>query len=101
MGPHRVRVNNAMATVFAPESETTPAEFRRVTEVTYLGQVHGTLRALKHMRKRGGGRSSRSGPSLRIDPSRFSPPIALPRRQRGVSRTRCAPSSSMREAGSK
>src|SRR4051794_37189445 len=44
-----VWVNNAMATVFAPVKDTTPDEFRRVTEVTYLGYVHGTLAALKRM----------------------------------------------------
>lgn len=48
-----VWVNNAMATIFAPIDKITPAEFRRVTEVTYLGQVHGTLAALRHMRDRG------------------------------------------------
>jgi NAD(P)-dependent dehydrogenase (short-subunit alcohol dehydrogenase family) len=59
-----VWVNNAMATVFAPASETTPAEFRRVTEVTYLGQVHGTLTALKHMREQGGGTIVQIGSAL-------------------------------------
>jgi NAD(P)-dependent dehydrogenase (short-subunit alcohol dehydrogenase family) len=44
-----VWVNNAMVTVYAPVQETSPEEFARVTEVTYLGQVHGTLAALKHM----------------------------------------------------
>lgn len=44
-----VWVNNAMVTVYAPVQETSPEEFRRVTEVTYLGQVHGTMAALKHM----------------------------------------------------
>lgn len=48
-------INAAMATVLAPVAETTPEEFRRVTEVTYLGQVHGTLAALRHMRRQGGG----------------------------------------------
>ncbi len=47
-----VWVNDAMATIFAPVREITPAEFRRVTEVSYLGQVHGTMAALKHMRPR-------------------------------------------------
>jgi NAD(P)-dependent dehydrogenase (short-subunit alcohol dehydrogenase family) len=47
-----VWVNDAMASVFAPVGETTPAEYRRVTEVTYLGYVHGTLAALRHMRRR-------------------------------------------------
>ncbi|MGA0597521.1 SDR family oxidoreductase [Enterovirga sp. CN4-39] len=43
-------VNNAMATIYAPVVELTPAEIRRVTDVTYLGQVHGTLAALRLMR---------------------------------------------------
>lgn len=50
-----VWVNDAMASVFSPVSETTAAEYRRVTEVTYLGYVHGTLAALKHMRPRDAG----------------------------------------------
>ena len=44
-----VWVNNAMATVFAPISATTSAEFRRVMETTYLGYVHGTQAALRRM----------------------------------------------------
>ncbi|MDP8924402.1 MAG: SDR family oxidoreductase [Chloroflexota bacterium] len=42
-------VNNAMLTVFAPAMDVTPEEYRRVTEVTYLGYVHGTLAALRRM----------------------------------------------------
>ena len=45
-----VWVNNAMATVFAPVTQTTAEEYRRVMEVTYLGYVHGTLAALRRMR---------------------------------------------------
>jgi NAD(P)-dependent dehydrogenase (short-subunit alcohol dehydrogenase family) len=52
LGPIDVWVNNAMATVFAPLSETTPEEFRRATEVTYLGSVWGTMAALRRMRPR-------------------------------------------------
>jgi short-subunit dehydrogenase len=52
LGPIDVWVNNAMATVFAPLSETTPDEFRRATEVTYLGSVWGTMAALRLMRPR-------------------------------------------------
>jgi NAD(P)-dependent dehydrogenase (short-subunit alcohol dehydrogenase family) len=55
LGPIDVWVNNAMASVFAPVSETSPEEFRRVTEVTYLGVVYGTLCALRRMRSRGAG----------------------------------------------
>jgi NAD(P)-dependent dehydrogenase (short-subunit alcohol dehydrogenase family) len=50
-----VWVNNAMASVFAPTWEITAEEFRRVTEVTYLGVVYGTLCALARMRPRGRG----------------------------------------------
>jgi short-subunit dehydrogenase len=55
LGPIDVWVNVAMATVFAPVSKLTAAEIKRGTEVTYLGQVHGMMSALKHMtpRRRG------------------------------------------------
>jgi NAD(P)-dependent dehydrogenase (short-subunit alcohol dehydrogenase family) len=46
-GPIDVWVNDAMASVFSPIKEMTAAEFARVTEVTYLGFVYGTLAALK------------------------------------------------------
>jgi short-subunit dehydrogenase len=49
LGPIDVWINNAMATVFAPISDTTPEEFRRATEVTYLGSVWGTMAALRRM----------------------------------------------------
>jgi NAD(P)-dependent dehydrogenase (short-subunit alcohol dehydrogenase family) len=55
LGPIDVWVNNAMASVFAPVSEIRPEEFRRVTEVTYLGVVYGTLCALRRMRPRRAG----------------------------------------------
>jgi short-subunit dehydrogenase len=45
-----VWVNDAMVSVFAPVDQITPEEYRRVIEVNYLGYVHGTLAALKHMR---------------------------------------------------
>jgi NAD(P)-dependent dehydrogenase (short-subunit alcohol dehydrogenase family) len=52
LGPIDVWVNVAMATVFAPVARLTAEEFKRGTEVTYLGQVHGTMSALKRMRTR-------------------------------------------------
>jgi short-subunit dehydrogenase len=52
LGPVEVWVNNAMTTVFAPVADTDPAEIRRATEVTYLGQVHGAMAALELMRPR-------------------------------------------------
>jgi NAD(P)-dependent dehydrogenase (short-subunit alcohol dehydrogenase family) len=44
-----VWVNNAMASVFSPVKEMTAEDFQRVTNVTYLGTVHGTLSALRRM----------------------------------------------------
>jgi NAD(P)-dependent dehydrogenase (short-subunit alcohol dehydrogenase family) len=55
LGPIDVWVNNAMTTVFARVSDTTPEEFRRATEVTYLGSVWGTMAALRRMRPRDSG----------------------------------------------
>ncbi len=52
LGPIDVWVNNAMTTVFSRFDAMTPEEFRRVTEVTYLGTVYGTLAALRRMRLR-------------------------------------------------
>ena len=52
LGPIDVWVNNAMASVFSPVTEMLASEYRRVTEVTYLGYVYGTLAALKRMRPR-------------------------------------------------
>ena len=52
LGPIDVWVNNAMVTIFAPLSAIDAAEFKRVTEVTYLGGVYGTMAALKRMRPR-------------------------------------------------
>lgn len=55
LGPIDIWVNNAMASVFAPIKEISPEEFKRVTEVTYLGQVYGTMAALKRMQPRNRG----------------------------------------------
>src|SRR5690348_1740287 len=57
-------INDAMVTVFAPVWEITPHEFRRVTEVTYLGMVHGTMAALRHMRARNRGTIVQVGSAL-------------------------------------
>lgn len=54
-GPIDIWVNNAMNSVFSRFKEVTPEEFRRVTEVTYLGQVYGTMAALKRMQPRNKG----------------------------------------------
>ena len=49
LGPIDIWINNAMATVFARFVDVQPDEFRRATEVTYLGTVHGTMAALRRM----------------------------------------------------
>jgi NADP-dependent 3-hydroxy acid dehydrogenase YdfG len=49
LGPIDVWINNAMVSVLSPALETTAAEYRRVTDVTYLGYVYGTLAALRRM----------------------------------------------------
>ena len=63
-GPIDVWVNDAMATVFAPVSETGAAEFKRATEVTYLGTVHGTMAALRRMSERDRGTIVQVGSAL-------------------------------------
>jgi len=52
LGPIDIWINNAMTTVFSPFDKITPDEFRRATEVTYLGYVYGTMAALKRMKLR-------------------------------------------------
>lgn len=64
LGPIEVWVNCAMVTLLAPVHQITPEEFRRVTEVTYLGTVHGTCAALKHMRTRNRGTIVQVGSAL-------------------------------------
>ncbi|EDY58550.1 MULTISPECIES: SDR family oxidoreductase [Streptomyces] len=59
-----VWVNNAFTGVFAPFTEITPDEFRRVTEVTYLGYVFGTRAALHHMLPRDRGTIVQVGSAL-------------------------------------
>lgn len=64
LGPIDIWVNNAMATVFAPVADTTAAELKRGTEVTYLGTVHGTMAALRRMRPRRSGTIINVGSAL-------------------------------------
>jgi short-subunit dehydrogenase len=49
LGPIDVWVNNAMVSVFSPIKQMEAEEYKRVTEVTYLGQIYGALAALKRM----------------------------------------------------
>jgi short-subunit dehydrogenase len=63
-GPIDVWVNDAMATVFASFLDTEPEEFKRATEVTYLGTVYGTMAALKRMTARDRGKIVQVGSAL-------------------------------------
>lgn len=64
LGPIDVWVNNAMVSVFSPVKELQPDEVKRVTEVTYLGVVYGTLAALKRMLPRDRGAIVQVGSAL-------------------------------------
>lgn len=64
LGPIDVWVNNAMVSVFSSFKEMTSSEFRRVTEVTYLGTVYGTMSALKRMLPRDRGAIIQVGSAL-------------------------------------
>ena len=64
LGPIDIWVNDAMASVFSPIKEMTAEEFKRVTEVTYLGYVYGTLAALKYMLPRDRGTIVHVGSAL-------------------------------------
>jgi short-subunit dehydrogenase len=64
LGPIDVWVNNAMVSVFSPVDEMSPEEFKRVTEVTYLGVVYGTMAALRFMRGRSRGTIIQVGSAL-------------------------------------
>jgi NAD(P)-dependent dehydrogenase (short-subunit alcohol dehydrogenase family) len=63
-GPIDAWINNAMVTVFSPVKEMKPEEYKRATEVTYLGVVYGTLAALKRMLPRDRGKIVQVGSAL-------------------------------------
>ena len=64
LGPIDIWINNAMTTIFAPVSEIAPDEFKRATEVTYLGCVYGTMAALERMLPRDAGAIVQVGSAL-------------------------------------
>ncbi len=63
-GPIDVWINDAMVSVFSPAAEMTADDYRRVTEVTYLGYVYGTQVALERMRPRDEGTIVQVGSAL-------------------------------------
>ncbi len=88
LGPINIWVNDAMTTIFARFVDVKPEEYKRATEVTYLGTVYGTLAALKRMYSRnkgtivqvGSALSYRSIPLQALTAARSSPFVALPTR---------------------
>lgn len=64
LGPIDIWINDAMTTVFAPVHQIQPDEFKRATEVTYLGFVYGTMAALKRMLPRDAGTIVQVGSAL-------------------------------------
>jgi len=64
LGPIEVWVNNAMTTIFGRVTDITPKEYKRATEVTYLGTVHGTMSALRRMLARDQGSIIQVGSAL-------------------------------------
>jgi NAD(P)-dependent dehydrogenase (short-subunit alcohol dehydrogenase family) len=64
LGPIDVWINNAMTTSFSPVADTSPGDFQRAIEVTFLGQVWGTMAALERMRPRDSGNIVNVGSAL-------------------------------------
>lgn len=63
-GPIDIWVNDAMVSVFSPAKEMEASDYKRVTDVLYLGFVHGTLAALKRMLPRNSGTIIQIGSAL-------------------------------------
>ena len=90
-GPIDIWVNDAFSSVFARVDEISAEEYRRVTEVTYLGYVHGTLAALMRMKPRDRfGTIVQVGSALAHRESRCKPRTARPSTPSRGSRRRCA-----------
>jgi NAD(P)-dependent dehydrogenase (short-subunit alcohol dehydrogenase family) len=64
LGPIDVWINVAFTSVFAPFEQIKPEEYKRVTEVSYLGYVYATMAALKHMKPRDRGTIVQVGSAL-------------------------------------
>ena len=63
-GPIDIWINVAMTTIFSPFADIQPEDYRRATEVSYLGMVYGTMAALKHMKPRDHGTIVQVGSAL-------------------------------------
>ena len=92
LGAIDVWVNNAMGGMLAPFRTMSPEEFRRVTEVTYLGYVNGTRAALELMTPRDRGRLFRLAPRWPTAPFPCSQPTVGRKPRSAGLLTPCAPS---------
>lgn len=77
-GPIDVWVNDAMTTIFAPFEEIEAEEYRRATEVTYLGAVYGTMSALRRMLPRDRGKVVQVGSALAYRAIPLQAPYTVP-----------------------
>jgi NAD(P)-dependent dehydrogenase (short-subunit alcohol dehydrogenase family) len=92
LGPIDIWVNVAFTSVFAPFTQIRPEEFKRVTEVSYLGYVYGTRAALDRMLARDHGTIVQVGSALAYRGFRCRPPTVAPSTLSRVSTRRCADS---------
>ena len=92
LGPIDVWVNVAFTSVFAPFHSISAAEFRRVTEVTYLGYVHGTMAALSRMRRGAAGTIVQVGSALGYRSIPLQSAYCGAKHASTASPSRCAPS---------
>ncbi len=89
LGPIDVWVNVAFSSVLAPFWDIEPDEFKRTTEVTYLGYVNGTRAALKRMMPRDRGVIVQCGSAMAYRGSRCRAPTAAPSTPSRGSTSRC------------
>ena len=99
-GPIDTWVNTAMTSVFAPATEVRSEELRRVTEVVYLGSVHGTMAALGKMMPRDRGTIVQVGSALAFRGIPLQSAYAEPSTRCAGSTTRCTPSCGTKAATS-
>lgn len=101
LGPISIWVNVAFTSVFAPVDKIHPDEFRRVTEVNYLGYVYATMAMLPRMKSRGRGTIVHVGSALAYRGSRSSRHTATASTRSRASTSRCAPNCCMTRARSR
>ena len=89
LGPIDVWVNNAMTTVFSRVEDLTAEEVKRVTDVTYLGTVHGTMAALRNMKRNNRGTIVQVSSGPHAVPSHYRPHTAPPNTPGGRSQNPC------------